>query len=87
MQDLLEAVKRCAAAVSMRIATLKTNVMSELIHGKLHHAILLGGESLERATKFEYPSSMFIASGQGTVPIRSRINITRSAFPRLQSCL
>ncbi len=30
---------------------------------------------------------MFVANGQGTEEIRSRINLARSAFSRLQSCL
>ncbi len=29
---------------------------------------------------------MFVANGQGTEEIRSRINLARSAFSRLQSC-
>ncbi len=37
--------------------------------------------------KIKYLISMFVANGQGTEEIRSRINLARSAFSRLQSCL
>ncbi len=37
--------------------------------------------------KFKYLGSMFVANGQGTEEIRSRINLAHSAFSRLQSCL
>ncbi len=37
--------------------------------------------------KFKYLGPMFVANGQGTEEIRSRINLARSAFSRLQSCL
>ncbi len=37
--------------------------------------------------KFKYLGSMLVANGQGTEGIRSRINLTRSAFSHLQSCL
>ncbi len=34
--------------------------------------------------KFEYIDSMFVANGHGTEEIKSRINLFRSAFSRLQ---
>ncbi len=37
--------------------------------------------------RFKYLGSMFVANGQGTEETRSRINLARSAFSRLQSCL
>ncbi len=37
--------------------------------------------------KFKYLGSMFVTNGQGTEEIRSRINLARSAFSRLRSCL
>ncbi len=49
--------------------------------------VLLDGESLEDVDKFKYLGSMFAANGQGTEEIRSRINLARSTFSRLQSCL
>ncbi len=42
---------------------------------------------LEDVGKFKYLGSMFVTNGQGTEEIRSRINLARSAFSRLQSCL
>ncbi len=41
---------------------------------------------MEDVKKFKYLGSMFVANGQGTEEIRSRINLARSAFSRLQSC-
>ncbi len=42
---------------------------------------------MEDVNKFKYLGSMFVANGQGTEEIRSRINLARSAFSRLQPCL
>ncbi len=42
---------------------------------------------MEDVDKFKYHGSMFVANGQGTEEIRSRINLARSAFSRLQSSL
>ncbi len=87
MQGLLEAVNRHAAAVDMRMKASKTKVMSALIPGEQRQAVLPDGEPLEDVAKFKYLGSMFVANGQGTDEIRSRINFARSAFSRLQSCL
>ncbi len=87
MQGLLDAVNRHAAAVGMRINASKTKGMSVLIPGEQRHAVRLDGEPLEDAEKFKYFGSMFVANGQGTDEIRSRIKLARSAFSRLQSCL
>ncbi len=38
-------------------------------------------------SQFKYLGSMFVANGQGTEEIRSRINLARSAVSRLQSLL
>ncbi len=65
----------------------KTKVMSALIPDEQHQAVLLDGEPLEDVDKFKYIGSMFVANGQGTEETRSRINLARSAFSRLQSCL
>ncbi len=87
MQGLLEAVNRHAAAVSMCINASKTKVMSALIIDEQRQAVLLDGEPLEDADKFKYLGPMFVANGQGTEEIRSRINPARSACYRLQFCL
>ncbi len=87
MQGLLEAVNCHAAAVGMRINASKTTVMSALIPGEQRQAVLLDGEPLEDVDKFKYLGSMFVANGQGTEEIRSKINLARSAFSRLQSGL
>ncbi len=55
--------------------------------GEQRQAVLLDGEPLEDVEKFKYLGSMFVANGQGTGEIKSRINFARSAFSRLQSCL
>ncbi len=65
----------------------KTKVMSALIPGEQRQAVLLDREPLEDVDKFKYLGSMFVANGQGTEEIRSRINLARSAFSCLQSCL
>ncbi len=87
MQGLLEAVNRHAVAVGMRINASKTKVMSALIPGEQRQAVRLDDEPLEDVEKFKYLCSMLVANGQGTGEIRSRINLARSAFSRLQSCL
>ncbi len=87
MQDLLEAVNRHAATVDMRINASKTKVMSALIPGEQRQAVLLDGGPLEDVDIFKYPGSVFVANGQGTEEIRSRINLAHSAFFHLQSCL
>ncbi len=57
MQGLLEAVNRHAAAVGMRINASKTEVMSALIPGEQHQAVLLDGEPLENVDTFKSLSS------------------------------
>ncbi len=87
MQGLLEAVNRHSVAVGMRITASKTKVMSAPIPGEQRQAVLLDGEPLEDVDKFKYLGSMFVANGQSTEEIRSTINLVRSAFSRLKSCL
>ncbi len=87
MQGLLEAVNSHTASVGMRINTSKTKLMSAFIPGEQRQAVLLDGEPLEDVERFKYLGLMFVANGQGTKEIRSRINLARSAFSRLQSCL
>ncbi len=85
MQCLLETVNRHAASEGIRIYASKTNFMSALIPGEQRQAVLLDGEPLEDVDKFKYLRSTFVAHGQSTEEIRSRINLARSAFSRLQS--
>ncbi len=87
MQGLLEAVNRHAAAVGMRINASKTKVMSALIPCEHCQAVMLDDEPLEDVDKFKYVGSMFVASSQDTEKIRTNINLARSAFSRLHSCL
>ncbi len=87
MQGLLEAINLYPAAVGMLRNASKTKVMSELIPGEQRQAVLLDGEPLEDVNKFMYLGSMFVANGQGTEEIRSRFNLARSEFSRLQSCV
>ncbi len=61
--------------------------MSTLIPGEKRKAVLLDGEPFEDVEKFKYLGSMFVANGQVTEEISSRINLARSAFSRLQSSL
>ncbi len=86
-QRLFKAVNHHAAAVVMCITLSKTKVMSALIPGEQHQAVLLDGEPLEDVDQFKYLSSMVIATGQDTEKNGIRINRARSAFSRLQSCL
>ncbi len=87
IQGLLEALNRHVAAIGMRINASKTKVMSALIPGEQRRAVLFDDEPLEDVDKFKYLGSTFDANGQGTEEIRSRINLARSAFSRLQFCL
>ncbi len=87
MQGLFAALIHHAAAVGMRIRASKTKLLSALIPGEQRQADLRDGEPLEDVDKFKHLGSMFVANGQGTEEIRSRINLARSAFFRLQSCL
>ncbi len=68
MQGLLEAVKRHAAIVGMRINAPKTKVMSALIPGEQHQDILLDGKPLE-----DVDTVKFVANSQDTEETRSRI--------------
>ncbi len=76
MQGLIEAVSRHAINAS------KTKVMPALIPNMQRQVVLLGAEPLDKGDEFKY-----FSNGQGTEEIRSRINLARSAFYRLQSCL
>ncbi len=75
----LEAVNRHAAAVGIRINASKTKVTSARIPGEQRQAVLLDDEPLEDVDKFKYLGSIFIANGQGSYEMRSRINLARSA--------
>ncbi len=61
--------------------------MSALIPGEQRQAVLLDGEPLEDVEKLKFVGSLFVANGQSTEEISSRINLARSASPRLQSSL
>ncbi len=61
--------------------------MSALIPGEQRQAVPPDGEPLEDVDKFKYLCSRFAENSQGTEEIRSRINLARSVFSRLQSCL
>ncbi len=61
--------------------------MSALIPGEQRQDVLLDGEPLEDVAKFNYLGSDFVANGQSAEGIRSRINLARSAFSHLHSCL
>ncbi len=87
MRDLLEADNRHVAAVGMRICASKAKALLALIPGEQSQAVLLDGEPLEDVGKFKYPGSMFVANGQDTEEIRGSLNLARSTFSRLQSCL
>ncbi len=69
----------------MRINALKTEVMSALITGEQHQAVLLDGEPLEEVNRFKCIDSMFIATGQSTEQIWSSRNLARAVLFRLQS--
>ncbi len=58
----------------------KTKVMSAVIPGEQRQAVLLDGEPLEDVEKFKSLFMMFVANGQGTEEIRSRVALARSAF-------
>ncbi len=79
--------QRLLEAVGMGITASKTKVMSALIPGEQRQAVLLDGEPLEDVDKFKLLGSMFVKHGQDTEEVRSRINLARPAFSRLQSCL
>ncbi len=87
MQGLPEAVNRHATAVGMRINASKTKVMSPLIPDEQRQTVLIDCEPLEDVDRFKYLGSIFVAKGQGTEEIRSRINLGHSAFSDLKSCL
>ncbi len=59
--------------------------MSSHILGKQRQAVLLDGEPLEDVDIFQYVGGIFV--GSGTERIISRINLARSTFSHLQSCL
>ncbi len=61
--------------------------MSSRITGEQLQAVLLDVEPLEDVDEFKYLGSMCVANGQGTEEIKSRINLARSTFFRLHSCL
>ncbi len=61
----------------MRINASKTKVMSAPIPSEQRQAVLLDGEPLKDVDKFTYLGSMFVANGQGTEEVRSRIILAR----------
>ncbi len=79
MGHFLNVISCVDDTVGMHMNASKTDVMSALIPGEQRQAVLLDSEPLDDVDKFKYY--------QGTEEIRSRINLARPAFPRLQSCL
>ncbi len=79
MQSLLETVNHRAAAVDVRINASKTKVMTVLIPGEQHQIVLHDCEPSEDIGKLK---NRQVTEGTG-----SRINLARSAFSQLQSCL
>ncbi len=75
-------ISNCPAKLDT--AKLKTVALEHL---RLDLRSLFGGLQLDDVDKFKYLGSMFVVNGQGTEEIRSRINLARSTFSRLQSCL
>ncbi len=76
-----EAINHRAAAVGKGIKASKTKAMSTVIRNEQRKAILLDGECVEDVDKFKYLGSNTIRAPK---KIRSRINLTRCAFSRLQ---
>ncbi len=81
------AINHHATTIGMRISATKSKVMSALIPGTQRQVGLLDDEPSRSVDKFKYVNSMFVANGQGSEEIRSRINLHRSTFSRQQSCL
>ncbi len=67
------ATARCKACLNLLIA--KPQMISALIPGEQRQAVLLDGEPLEDGEKLKYVGPMFVANGQGTEEISSRINL------------
>ncbi len=61
---------------------ISTSVFYKVLVGIFHELlmVLFDGEPLKDVNKFKYLDSMFVANGQDTEEIRSRINLARSAF-------
>ncbi len=87
MQGQLEAGNHHAATIGDRINASKANAMAAHIPGEQHQAFLLNGKPMADVDKFKYLGSMLTANGQGMEDIRSRMNLTHSAVPCLQSSL
>ncbi len=74
--------------VQLQINRMGTSLTSHTVMIKListmcrafQGAVLFDGEPLEDVHKFKLVDFIFIANGQGTEEIKSRINLTRSAF-------
>ncbi len=73
--------------VGMHIGASTTKLMLVIIPGEQRQAVQVEGEPLEEVDTFKYLGLMLIVNDQGTKEIRSRINLARSAFSRLQPCL
>ncbi len=87
IQDLLKAINNHAVAVGIRIHASNTKVMPTLMPSEQHQAVLLDGEPLGEANEIEHFGSMCIPNDQRTYKSRSRIDLSRSTFSRLQSCI
>ncbi len=73
--------------VGMLINASTTKVMLAIIPGEQRQAVQVDSEPLEEVDTFKYLGLMLILNVQGTKEIRSKINLARSAFSRLQPCL
>ncbi len=61
--------------------------MSAPIPDEQRQAILLEGEPLEEVDEFKEIGSMFSTNGKVIEEVKSRVNLARSVFSSLPSCL
>ncbi len=87
VQDALEGVERYAVAVSLRINTAKTKVLSVQVTASQQRQLFPEGVPLEEVATFMYLGASFTATVQAVQVIESRINSARMAFNRLHTAL
>ncbi len=79
-------MKAVAVHLNMWLTNLHLDLRNFVV-GMERHAILLDGNPLAYFYKFNNLRLTLVANGRRTEEIRSRINLERSIFSRLQSCL
>ncbi|XP_029653604.1 uncharacterized protein LOC115226720 [Octopus sinensis] len=87
IQFAINELQRVASQIGMKVNASKTKFLTPGFAPTGKTPIVLNGDILEEAESFKYLGAILTATGQGEADIKTRINLARQAFNRLNSRL